>query len=87
MDSIFSTNASRCKVSKVRIEFHQKEDLNGFQDPEKIQLIFIVTILAFSLLSAIHFFKAIKDTEVNKAIKVLAYISALVTLQVKIFGN
>ena len=80
MDSIFSTNASRCKVSKVRIEFYQKEDLNGnrFQDSEKNQLIFIVTISTFSLLSAIHFFK---DVEVTSAIKVSAYNSALITLQ------
>ena len=78
MDSIFSTNASRCKVSKVRIEFYQKEDLNGnrFQDSEKNQLIFIVTISTFSLLSAIHFFK---DVEVTSAIKVSAYNSALIT--------
>ena len=40
----FITNATRCKVSKVRIEFYQKEDLNANRLPDsgKTQLILIV---------------------------------------------
>ena len=40
----FITNASRCKVSKVRIVFYQKEDLNANRLPDsgKTQLILIV---------------------------------------------